>query len=328
MNESIDLVLDGGGSGTRAALVTQDSVLVTRTGASCSPAAVRERALPNLLSLLTELLQTCEAAHRSGVTRGVFAVSAAPTQPALDRFVEEVLLRASTHPLYPRDVIWVLNDIVPLTAPHAPCAAVICGTGTGFAAVSEQGGWTRASGLEYLLSDEGGGFEIGLQGLRAVVRSLDGRGPSTSLARRLPNQMQDAEAVFDWVYEAAEQKTAVASFAPVVLEAAAAGDPASARIVENAADELCAGVAAVSRGSGLTQPFVVRYSGSLLLSDHSYFRDEFIRRLADQLQTEPRAANPNPLNEVIGFHRELDRIGDALERAPLTRRLPPLKAGR
>ncbi|MYW04695.1 hypothetical protein GT354_41790, partial [Streptomyces sp. SID3343] len=36
-------------------------------------------------------------------------------------------------------------------------------------------------GCEYLGSDEGSAYALGLAGLRAAVRGLDGRGPATAL---------------------------------------------------------------------------------------------------------------------------------------------------
>ena len=60
---------------------------------------------------------------------------------------------------------------------------VVCVAGTGSIAfgVNRAGERARAGGWGHLLGDEGSGYAIGLEALRAVCRASDGRGPQTAL---------------------------------------------------------------------------------------------------------------------------------------------------
>jgi N-acetylglucosamine kinase-like BadF-type ATPase len=145
---------------------------------------------------------------------------------------------------------------------------VVAGTGTGFGARSASGDWARASGCEYLLSDEGGGFALGLSGLRAAVRALDGRGPGTVL---LPLAMDWCRAGEEDPLDDLCRKVYVPSFKPVVagfaeqVLRAAPDDGVASGIVAAAADELAEGACAAARSAGcLDSGARVRLSGSLL----------------------------------------------------------------
>jgi N-acetylglucosamine kinase-like BadF-type ATPase len=144
--------------------------------------------------------------------------------------------------------------------------AVVCGTGTGFAARHPKGECARASGLEYLLADEGGGFDIGLQGLRAATRANDGRGAGTELVQAAAEWALElgCATVFETVYETPHPKGRVATFAPKVLETADRGDAVALDIVRGAVDELMLGIEAVTRAVGVNGGSMV-VAGSILL---------------------------------------------------------------
>jgi N-acetylglucosamine kinase-like BadF-type ATPase len=82
----------------------------------------------------------------------------------------------------------ISRDIVPLLAARplgGRGVAVVCGTGSGFLAGDGRTTPVAVGGCEYLGSDEGSAFGIGLAGLRAAVRGADGRGRPTVLGREL-----------------------------------------------------------------------------------------------------------------------------------------------
>ncbi|MBC3841375.1 hypothetical protein GXW82_16910 [Streptacidiphilus sp. 4-A2] len=103
-------------------------------------------------------------------------------QPELDRLAR-LAERAGL-----RGTLVVSRDIVPLLlAPPlgGRGVAVVCGTGSGFLAGDGARPPTSIGGCEYLGSDEGSAFALGLEGLRAAVRGADGRGRPTALGRAL-----------------------------------------------------------------------------------------------------------------------------------------------
>ena len=62
---------------------------------------------------------------------------------------------------------------------------LIAGTGSIAYGRDAEGRAARAGGWGYVLGDEGSGYWLGRQALRAVVRSSDGRGPATALTPRI-----------------------------------------------------------------------------------------------------------------------------------------------
>ena len=123
-----------------------------------------------------------------------------------------------------------------------PGVVLIAGTGVVALAIGEDGALRTADGWGPWLGDEGGGAWIGTAGLRAALRALDGRGPSTALIdaasvrfgppKTWPAQLTDA--------------AALASFAPDVL--AVEDDAVALAIVSAAAESLAATARAAGDG--------------------------------------------------------------------------------
>ena len=125
--------------------------------------------------------------------------------------------------------------------------------GTGAAAVRVVDGRQDgvADGLVWLLGDEGSGFWIGHQVVRAVLADLDGRGRPTALTAALRERLQVADDLPP--RQAAEAITRVLYLArPVrladlaVLAFAAAGDPVADGVVAGAARGLATTLRAVT----------------------------------------------------------------------------------
>ncbi|GGP55513.1 TIM barrel protein [Saccharothrix coeruleofusca] len=158
----------------------------------------------------------------------------------------------------------VSNDALPwLVAPPLAGrgAVVVCGTGSGFLARNGADAPTRVGGCEYLGSDEGSAFDIGLAGLRAAVRARDGRGPGTALAEAFrPTPALLARDLAARAFPKAD----VAALAPVVCRAWLEGDEVAASIVARAVDELVVGVAAAARSAGLEDEYLVAAGGGVL----------------------------------------------------------------
>jgi N-acetylmuramic acid 6-phosphate etherase len=123
-----------------------------------------------------------------------------------------------------------------------PGVVLVVGTGVVAVAIGADGSLRSADGWGSWLGDEGGGAWIGAAGLRAALRAIDGRGPSTTLTeaararfgaepRTWPAQLADA--------------AALATFAPDVL---VADDPVAAAIVRAAATSLAATARAAGDG--------------------------------------------------------------------------------
>ncbi|GAB4302970.1 MAG: N-acetylglucosamine kinase [Oscillatoriaceae cyanobacterium] len=153
----------------------------------------------------------------------------------------------------------------------------IAGTGAIAYGRNRQGITKRASGWGYLLGDEGSGYDIALQGLRAAVRAHDGRGPHTILGERFQERLQIAnlEDVIELVYRRGWSVKDIAALATVVDTAAADGDNVATAIIDNAISELVLATRVVCEGLFAPgESFDLVTSGGMW-KGMSQFRDKF-----------------------------------------------------
>ena len=119
-----------------------------------------------------------------------------------------------------------------------PCAVVIAGTGSmaaGRAGAGEPvlhtGGWG------WLLGDEGSGFHIGWEALRAALRGHEGSGPATALTRAMCGHYGAAqpEDLLDIFYNPLMKHNEIAAFAKAVI---ACDDEVARAVLRRCAGEL------------------------------------------------------------------------------------------
>lgn len=110
--------------------------------------------------------------------------------------------------------------------------AVIMGTGS-CAFVSKNGKTYRIGGLGYLFDFAGSGYDIGAQGIAAALRYEDGTGEQTSIRRGILRRT-GKESVLESLGDFYSQgKAAIASYAPIVLDAYDEGDGVAVSIIKN-----------------------------------------------------------------------------------------------
>lgn len=152
-----------------------------------------------------------------------------------------------------------VNDVVIAWASGnqgRPSVAVISGTGSNCFGVDEHGATWRCGGWGHVLGDEGSGYVIGLDALKAAIRYRDGRGPWSSLVPGLLRHydVPSIEEMAGVVYETYE-KADVAALAKLVGDAADEGDEVARRILGDAGRALAELVATTCRH--LTFPSVI-----------------------------------------------------------------------
>ena len=131
-----------------------------------------------------------------------------------------------------------------------PGILCVVGTGSSVRGVGPSGERVRVGGWGHLLGDEGSGYRIGLDGLSAVMRASDGRGPPTSLATRLTGAAGVTEPPDLVGWAARASKGAIAALSVRVAEEARAGDAVAVGIVEDALAAIRAHLVAALRRLG------------------------------------------------------------------------------
>ncbi len=150
-----------------------------------------------------------------------------------------------------------------------PGLVTIAGTGSIAFGSNAEGRTARAGGWGYAFGDEGGGFDLVRQAVRAALRHEEGWGTRTSLAAALTEAAgaRDANDLLHRFYTAEYPRARVASFAKLVDDAARAGDPVARDILTGAAQALATFAAAV-RGQLFQpgEPVTVSYIGGVFRS--------------------------------------------------------------
>lgn len=152
-----------------------------------------------------------------------------------------------------------------------PRLIVIAGTGSNVYG-EYRGEGARSGGWDFLLADEGSAYGFGMAGIRAAIRSFDGRGEKTILERfvcksggaaDIPSFITHIYGV--WHKKPQEFKRFIASFAKSVDRAALRGDKVAKNIIrKDGVEELFLSVRAVMArlGIGKNSKLCVGYIGS------------------------------------------------------------------
>ncbi|QIM22728.1 hypothetical protein G7075_18915 [Phycicoccus sp. HDW14] len=146
-----------------------------------------------------------------------------------------------------------------------PGAVVAAGTGAVAFGSDFTDHWTRVDGWGHVLGDRGSAAWVGLEGLRAALRARDGvDGGSDGLLRTTEDLLGPAESWPRRVMTGADAPEALASVAPLVTAAAAAGDDVAAGICVAAGRSL--GQSLLAAAAGLEHPRLV-VTGGLFRAD-------------------------------------------------------------
>jgi N-acetylglucosamine kinase-like BadF-type ATPase len=195
--------------------------------------------------------------------RAVLGLTTAPTDGPTRRLLCEAVAGGVQ-----TTEVWLADDAV---TGHAGALSldwgisVIVGTGVACLAVPREGTPTIIGGDGYLLGDEGGAFWVGSAGIRAVLKAIDGRGPSTALVAPAERHFDGLADLGDRIHSSQRPVDTIARFAPDVLAVAETGDTVAAAITDAAANELASLVwAAAKHLASDDGPIVLALGGRLV----------------------------------------------------------------
>ena len=224
--------VDGGGTGCRARIEDAEGCLLG-TGIA-GPAALRL----GLDHALFEVERACQAAlEEAGLkANALSSLHAAVGLAGVGRKGAQEQLEQHPHPF--NSVIYAHDATIACIGAHGAKdgGIVIVGTGSvGFAVVGSRE--IRVGGYGFPISDEGSGADLGLHAIRLALRAYDERAVGTSLTRDVMTRFQnDPFEAVAWMDHATA--TDYATFAPMVMRHADAGDPVARRIVRDAGEQI------------------------------------------------------------------------------------------
>lgn len=161
---------------------------------------------------------------------------------------------------------------------------LIAGTGSFCYGKNKQGQTCRTGGWGHIMGDEGSGYHVACDILRAVAKDWDSRGKPTLLTALVMDHwgLKDMDALMDAVYRSGKGKSELASLAFLCDIAYDKGDIAAYQIMEDAACALTDMVAAASQKlKGDLERLSCIYTGSLLTKSQ-YLKQHFEKKLSER----------------------------------------------
>ncbi len=238
--ETLVVGVDGGGTHLRV-VVTDERLRVLGTGlaGSANPSVVGrdvagERVVSAIAHALDEACMPPEKVSAAGL--GIAGASVAHSA--------DWVLAVGRAALPTALVVPSADYEIALAGANGRLEGVIIAAGTGSVAygVSPAGESALAGGWGYLLGDEGGGYWLGLEALRAITLAEDGRGSDTALSAEVAAALgieAGRAALIAWLYRGPGPRDGeIAGLAPLVLRLAEQGDAVAADIVRRGAAHL------------------------------------------------------------------------------------------
>ena len=298
-------MLMGGATGTVAILTEEDGTVLhtAKSDASNYIAVGRDAAQKALQAVITEVLTEGNVAAKDCQV-AVFGLAGLNSEN--DRQVYQSLI----DPLGLGGSVHVENDIVIAWAAATLCkpgVVVIGGTGSSAFGVNEDNTRFKALGWDYILADQGSGYWIGLEGVRAAIKAWDGRtDPSPLLDAMLEHyQLESPEDMLTYAHSPEFDKPHIARFAKHVSTCAIEhDDPIAQDILKRAGEELAQGACAVIKRLNLeNKTFTVGKVGGAFRSGDLLNKpfEDAILAIAPQAQIE-FAKYPSVIGAVVYAH--------------------------
>ncbi|WP_162606408.1 N-acetylglucosamine kinase [Jiangella asiatica] len=164
---------------------------------------------------------------------------------------------------------------------------VLSGTGAVAGLIHDGRLVRQIDGYGWLVGDEGSGFWLGREAVRAALAALDGRGSATGLVADVAEALdvtQTPDGLVTEVYQ--HQPIRLAELAPIVTKAAAAGDAVAIDIIRCAADALLTAVSALHPPGRSRSPTRIVLAGGVLTGPGPV-ADIVIERLRAQYDRAP-----------------------------------------
>ncbi|MEW6749551.1 MAG: BadF/BadG/BcrA/BcrD ATPase family protein [Candidatus Latescibacterota bacterium] len=253
--------IDGGGTRTRAVLVAPDGRIRARGTAGCGN--FQSIGASGLEDVVGGLLGTLWAGGPAQPLSLCLALAGVGRED--DREEVAALARRCG---WAQELCVVSDARAALEGAHAAGAGLVVVAGTGSIVLGKGPGGeeARAGGWGPVLGDEGSGYALAAEALRAALRAHDGWGPPTALEEVLRGWLglQTWEEAVRRVYGGDLGRDRIAALAPAVLETARRGDAVAAALVWRAGHALGQQVAAVARRLGLERGADLAGAGGLL----------------------------------------------------------------
>ncbi len=298
------LAVDGGNSKTDVALVGGDGTLLALVRGPGMPLRLGEPTVRVIADLIREAAGRAGRVLPDGPVAGCLVACVANAdlpeeERALERMLVERAWAGTTR--VANDTFAVLraglDDVPAAGASDYWGVGVTCGAGINAIGLAPDGSTAGYLALGMISGDWGGGGGLGLEAQWHAVRAADGRGPQTVLQEAVPAffGLTDPLEVARGLHLGEISWDKLNGLAPVVLQAADAGDQVARSLVLRLADEIFLLVkSAVNRLGLAAQPVPVVLGGGVLAAGNELL----IASITRQVTAEYPAAGVRVLRQA------------------------------
>ncbi len=293
------LGIDGGGTKTVAIICDENGTLVSRyVGKSINYNSVgTDTARKNLKETVDGVLDGKDIALSSA-----FIGMPALSDRADDSFTQELCGGIIDCPKIAMD-----SDVyIGLEAMKCDGAAAMVVSGTGSMAVGKltDGTIIHTGGWGYILGDEGSGYALGLDAVKAAICGAEGSAEPTALTQKVLEHFNvtDIDSLIDIFYDPPISNSEVAKVAPVLFECAKNGDNVANGIITKHAGLLADTVSALLKRMPCGTPLGM-WGG--ILVNCEMFREPFVSLIKEKF--------PDTQVEIIKYPPEYGAVFAAMK---------------
>ncbi|CAM5223558.1 N-acetylglucosamine kinase-like BadF-type ATPase OS=Ureibacillus acetophenoni OX=614649 GN=SAMN05877842_10322 PE=4 SV=1 [Ureibacillus acetophenoni] len=233
------LGIDGGGTKTTAIIADENGKVYSQTiTGSSNPNTLSQEQFEQVMSdLLNQLRENNEDIFSR--IEVCFAGMAGVGESGRDEKMKSLLLQhLPSNPL-----VIVQNDAVNALYSGtlgSPGIVQIAGTGAITIGLNDKNKMVRVGGWGYLFDDDGSGFYLGNEALRAVFQQYDGRGMDTALTEAVLYhfEVMTVPDLIEKIYGKDHPRSVIAPLSRYVVKLAELGDQVANTIIENACEKM------------------------------------------------------------------------------------------
>lgn len=261
------LAVDGGGTKTDAVCADETGAVVSR--GSSGPTNLTSTSVGaasfNLIEAIRQAIETLPEENRAGFPILVMGLAGIDSKQEYEE-AYTIFKRSIDH--YKIDKFVLMNDsLIALKNGTLASDALILVSGTGSICYGQNtaGVTAKTSGMDYLLTDQGSGYDIGRHILREAVKSYDGR-CSKSILEQMVCEHFKIKSILELknvVYHPPLTKIEVAELAPLCTKAFQQGDGVAKDILDWTISDLVTMVQVVANKLSFKK-FDLVFSGAVI----------------------------------------------------------------
>lgn len=287
------LGVDGGGTKTTAILVKLDGSVVSELQTeSTNPQNIGFLKSAEIILKLTNDICTRNGCSLDEIQVAVLGIAGLGRKQDVYEFINALNTVSKKLKLQLPQLRIETDARIALEAAFASTYGIVLIAGTGSIAIakSETGNIIRIGGWGRIFGDEGSGYTIAVSAIKAAIKAYEGRSDKTILLN-LAIKHFECETLEDIIYQTKKEPRDIASFAPIVLEAANQFDHVAHNILFNQANELAELVRTLVAKISPRRKIPVALLGGLLENENIYskmVKERIVRSLPQVIIQKPK----------------------------------------